>query len=98
MKCLYIKDKNRRASYLKLEKKKIILQYIIQNLSLNFEIREFAYAELNNLIRFNTFTKIRNRCILTNRARAVYRKFKMSRLFFKKLALQGELIGVKKAS
>ena len=50
------------------------------------------------LIKKNSITKIRNRCILTNRARAVYRKFKISRLFFKKYALQGELLGVKKAS
>ena len=98
MKCLYIKDKNRRFAYFTVEKKKLILQYILHNLSFDVEIRTFAYTELVNLIKKYSNTKIRNRCILTNRARAVYRKFKISRLFFKKFALQGSLVGVKKAS
>ncbi len=98
MKSLFIKDKNRRTSFQIIEKKSLILRYIIQNLNLSNSIRNLAYSELTNLIKKNSITKIRNRCILTNRARAVYRKFKISRLFFKKYALQGELLGVKKAS
>jgi small subunit ribosomal protein S14 len=74
------------------------LTYIIQNSSLDLATREFAYAEIRNLMRFNSSTKIRNRCILTNRARAVYRKVKISRIFFKKLTLQGDLCGLKKSS
>ena len=50
------------------------------------------------LLKKNSSTKIKYRCILTNRARAIYKKFKISRVFFKKFALQGELVGVKKAS
>lgn len=98
MKILFTKDKNRRFSFLRIEKKKLILTYVLQNLNLPFQTRVFANNEIQNLLQKNSSTKIRNRCILTNRARAIYKKFKISRVFFKKLALQGELVGVKKAS
>lgn len=98
MKSLYIKDRNRRYIYSFLEKKIIILKSIVQNFNLNLSIRTFAYNEMVTLIKFNSNTKIRNRCVLSNRGRAVYRKFKMSRIFFKKYALQGDLVGIKKAS
>lgn len=38
------------------------------------------------------------RCELCGRARAVYRKFKICRLCFRKLALEGRIPGVRKAS
>jgi small subunit ribosomal protein S14 len=38
------------------------------------------------------------RCELCGRARAVYRKFKVCRLCFRKLANEGKIPGVKKAS
>jgi ribosomal protein S14 len=98
MKALFLKDKNRRYSYFLIEKKKYILKYIFNNLKLPASVRNLAYNEYINLIHYNSHTKIRNRCILTNRGRAVYRNFKLSRLFFKHYALQGDLMGVKKAS
>ena len=98
MKKLYIKDKNRRYSYLTLEKKKLILQYIYSNLQLTEKVRYSAYLQFVNLIYFNSHAKIKNRCVLTNRARSIYRRFKLSRIFLKKYALEGELMGVKKAS
>ncbi len=38
------------------------------------------------------------RCELCGRSRAVYRKFKVCRLCFRKLANEGKIPGVKKAS
>lgn len=38
------------------------------------------------------------RCQLCGRARAVYRKFKICRICFRKLASEGKIPGVKKAS
>ena len=43
-------------------------------------------------------TRAYNRCELCGRRRAYYRKFKICRLCFRKLALQGEIPGVRKAS
>lgn len=39
-----------------------------------------------------------NRCQLTGRARGVYRKFGISRIMLRELALQGMIPGMRKAS
>ncbi len=38
------------------------------------------------------------RCEVCGRAKAVYRKFKLCRLCFRKMALEGKIPGVRKAS
>jgi len=40
----------------------------------------------------------RNRCKLCGRPRAYYRKFELCRICFRKLALEGQVPGVRKAS
>ena len=40
----------------------------------------------------------RNRCQITGRARGVYRKFGISRIVLRELALQGMIPGMRKAS
>jgi ribosomal protein S14 len=98
MKVVYIKDKNRRVKYSVIEKKRLILKYIFNNLKLSQKIRDNAYLEYLTLSIDSSITKIKNRCILTNRSKGIYKKFKISRIFFKKIALEGNLPGVKKAS
>ena len=99
MRILFLKDKNRRQIYKIYEKEKIILKYISRNFLFSKNIRYASYVKLIiNYLRDSSIVRIRNRCVLTNRSRAVYRKFKMSRLMLRELALKGYLIGVKKAS
>ncbi len=43
-------------------------------------------------------TRKRNRCAITGRARGVYRKFGVSRIVLRELALQGMVPGMRKAS
>lgn len=43
-------------------------------------------------------TRKRNRCQLTGRARGVYRKFGVSRIVLRELALRGMVPGMRKAS
>jgi small subunit ribosomal protein S14 len=43
-------------------------------------------------------TRAKNRCKLCGRSRAVYRKFGICRICFRKLADEGLIPGVKKAS
>lgn len=40
----------------------------------------------------------RNRCKLCGRPRAYYRKFELCRICFRKMALEGQIPGVRKAS
>ncbi|HEB61329.1 MAG TPA: type Z 30S ribosomal protein S14 [Phycisphaeraceae bacterium] len=39
-----------------------------------------------------------NRCEITGRARGVYRKFRVSRITLRELALEGKVPGMRKAS
>ena len=56
------------------------------------------YAALANLPRDASPVRLRNRCQLTGRSRAVLRKFKVSRIMLRELALAGKIPGLKKAS
>jgi small subunit ribosomal protein S14 len=62
------------------------------------EDRFNARLKLAKLPRNSAPTRIRNRCSLTGRPRAVYRKFKLSRLALRQLASLGALPGVVKSS
>ncbi len=56
------------------------------------------FAALANLPRDSSPTRSRNRCQLTGRSRGVLRKFKVSRIMLRELALAGKIPGLKKAS
>lgn len=43
-------------------------------------------------------TRHRNRCQITGRSRGVYRKFRVSRIVLRELALRGMVPGMRKAS
>lgn len=60
--------------------------------------QEGDYIGLQRLPRDASPTRIRNHCALTGRSRAVYRKFKISRIKLRELALQGKIPGMRKAS
>ena len=98
MQSLLYKDQKRRKLYLKYEEKKYLLKYIQNNLNIDRTVREAAYYQLISLPRNSSHTRVRNRCVITNRPRAVYKKFKFSRLIFRNLALQGEIPGISKAT
>ena len=56
------------------------------------------YASLQKLPRNSSATRLTNRCSLTGRSRAYYRRFGISRIMLRELALLGQLPGVTKAS
>lgn len=60
--------------------------------------KEGNYAELSRLPRDASPTRSHMRCELTGRGRGVYRKFKISRIMLRELALAGMIPGLKKAS
>ncbi len=59
---------------------------------------EGKYEELQKLPRDASPTRVRNRCSLTGRARGYIRKYGISRIKFRELALDGKIPGVRKAS
>jgi small subunit ribosomal protein S14 len=56
------------------------------------------YAALAKLPRDASPTRSHNRCELTGRSRGVLRKFKVSRIMLRELALAGKIPGMRKAS
>lgn len=60
--------------------------------------KEKNYAALANLPRDSSPTRSKNRCQLTGRSKAYLRKFKVSRIMLRELALQGKIPGLRKAS
>lgn len=56
------------------------------------------WAALARLPRNSSPTRIKNRCALTGRARGFYRRFGISRIALRELALKGQIPGVRKAS
>jgi small subunit ribosomal protein S14 len=56
------------------------------------------YDALQLLPRNSASTRLHNRCKLTGRPRGFYRKFGISRLVLREMALRGEIPGLKKAS
>ena len=55
-------------------------------------------AQLTNLPRNSCPARKTRRCLLTGRSKAVYRKFGLSRIALRDLALRGDLPGVTKSS
>ena len=56
------------------------------------------YAALAKLPRDSSPTRSHFRCLLTGRSKGVLRKFKVSRIMLRELALAGKIPGLKKAS
>lgn len=56
------------------------------------------YEGLQKLPRNSSPVRLRNRCALTGRPRGYYRKFGLSRIELRRLALEGKIPGIRKAS
>lgn len=56
------------------------------------------YQALQKLPRDSSIVRLHNRCMFTGRARGYYRKFGLSRLVLREMALKGEIPGLKKSS
>jgi small subunit ribosomal protein S14 len=66
--------------------------------SLPLEERFAARLKLAQLPRNSAANRIRNRCELTGRPRAFYRKLKLSRIALRDLASKGQIPGMVKSS
>ncbi len=77
--------------------KRVVL--VAKYAALRTELKETGdYAGLQALPRNSSPTRLHNRCIMTGRPRAYMRKFGISRISFRDLALEGKIPGVRKAS
>ena len=56
------------------------------------------YEGLQKLPRNASPVRLRNRCPLSGRARGFIRRFGIARIIFRKMALDGQIPGIRKAS
>ena len=93
-------NKNNRRIKLsdKFYKKRNELKKIIMNKKLSLDERFVAQQKLSKLPRNSAKTRVRNRCQITGRPHAVYRKLKISRIALRKLGLEGKIPGMIKSS
>ena len=78
--------------------KRDALKAVANDESRPLEERFDARLKLAELPRNSSPTRIRNRCEVTGRPRAFYRKMKMSRIALRELGSQGQIPGLVKSS
>jgi len=78
--------------------KRDALKAVAVNEALPLEERFEARLKLAELPRNSSKTRIRNRCLVTGRPRAYYRKLKMSRVSLRDLGSAGLIPGLVKSS
>ena len=87
-----------RKLVVKFAAKREALKAIANDESLPLEDRFEARLKLAELPRNSSKTRIRNRCEVTGRPRAYYRKLKMSRIALRDLGSNGQIPGLVKSS
>ena len=93
---------NREVKRAKLVKqhasKRAALKAVINDQTKPIEDRFKATAKLAQMPRNSSATRIHNRCQLTGRPHAYYRKLKLSRIMLRDLASFGQIPGMVKSS
>jgi small subunit ribosomal protein S14 len=92
------KNESRRRLVKQHAAKRAALKAIIMDRSLPMDERFRAQLKLANLPRNSSKTRIRNRCGVSGRPRAYYRKLNMSRIALRELGNLGKIPGLVKSS
>ena len=78
--------------------KRNALKAIANDENLSLDERFEARLKLAEMPRNSSATRIRNRCEVTGRPRAFYRKMRMSRIALRELGSRGQIPGLVKSS
>ncbi|MDG1138552.1 MAG: 30S ribosomal protein S14 [Opitutales bacterium] len=92
------RNKKRERMVARFAAKRAELKNILEDASTSEEDFYIAQGKLSKLPRNSSSVRLVKRCTLTGRPRAVIRKFGLSRITFRELALQGKVPGIIKAS
>jgi small subunit ribosomal protein S14 len=93
-------EKNKRRARLakKFAGRRARLKAIALDKTVTPEERFAAQLKLAQLPRNSSPVRVRSRCDMTGRSRAVYRKFRLSRMALRDLATSGQIPGMVKSS
>ncbi|ESR26525.1 30S ribosomal protein S14 [Lutibaculum baratangense] len=92
------KNKRRQRMAKNYAPKRAALKALANDESLSNEERFQARLKLSELPRNSAPNRVRNRCDVTGRPRAYYRKLKMSRIALRELGSRGLIPGLVKSS
>jgi len=97
-KAMIEREKKRQALVEKYAAKRAALKEIASDESKTMEERFTARLKLAKLPRNSSATRLHNRCQLTGRPHAYYRKLKGSRIALRELGSNGQIPGLVKSS
>lgn len=92
------RNKKRKILSAKYLEQRLKLKAIIKSLTATDSEKEQAMRKMQALPRNSAPVRIKNRCQVTGRAHAYVRRFGLSRIAFREMALEGKIPGVRKAS
>jgi small subunit ribosomal protein S14 len=92
------REKKRQRLVAQYAEKRAKLKAIASDADLPMEERFKARLQLAKLPRNSSPSRLHNRCQVTGRPKAYYRKLKMSRIALRDLASHGEIPGMVKSS
>jgi len=92
------REKKRQKLVDKYAVRRAALKTVATNMALTVEERFKANLKLAALPRNSSATRLHNRCQLTGRPHAYYRKLKLSRIMLRDLASFGQIPGMVKSS
>lgn len=92
------REKKRQALVDKFADKRAALKAIVNDQSKPMEERFRASLKLAKLPRNSSAVRLHNRCQLTGRPHAYYRKLKLSRIALRDLGSNGQIPGLVKSS
>lgn len=92
------KNKKRAEVVARYADRRAELIKIIKDPEASYEDKREAYANIAKMPRDASATRYRNRCNVSGRPRAYFRKFGLSRIALRDMAHRGELPGIRKAS
>ncbi|HEX2486573.1 MAG TPA: 30S ribosomal protein S14 [Myxococcota bacterium] len=93
-----LRDERRIQKVRKNAAKRAALRKVVKDPNASLEEKLAAQKGFVKLGRNSCPTRVKRRCRVTGRSRGYYRKFGLSRIMLRHLALRGELPGVRKAS
>ncbi|MBV7408124.1 30S ribosomal protein S14 [Maritimibacter sp. DP1N21-5] len=97
-KSMVAREEKRQKLVAKYADKRAALKEIINDEAKPMEERFRASLKLAKLPRNSSATRLHNRCQLTGRPHAYYRKLKLSRIMLRELGSMGQIPGLVKSS
>jgi small subunit ribosomal protein S14 len=92
------RDNVRKRLIEKYAERRAVLRAILQDQEASIEEKLEAQEKFAKLPRNSCPTRLNRRCEISGRSKSYYRKFRVSRIALRELALRGQLPGMRKSS